>query len=99
MPNQGFWQNPVIVELHGVGQYRTIGSNVDAAECLMNKWPADEDEVYRDALIICLAAVEGRSSCDIAHEAFIEAAHHACIYIRPSPRTNSVNSSCVKSRR
>jgi len=83
MSNQGLWQNPVIVELHGVGQYRTIGSNADAAECLMNKWPADEDEVYRDALTICLAALEGRSNCDFAREAFIEAARHACIYIRP----------------
>ncbi|OWV92799.1 hypothetical protein ATY81_16750 [Rhizobium sp. R72] len=91
MSNDGLWQNPVVVELRGLGQYRVVASNAEAVDCLLEEWPADEGEAYQDALTICLAAADGRSSCDIARDAFLEAALQAYIYVDPCGRYQLVS--------
>ena len=76
------WQEPVSLELHRIGEFRTIRSSLEALDCLLTDWPAEEDRFYRDALMICRAAVDGKSTPELARDAFIVAAHESCIYMK-----------------
>ena len=78
----GTWQEPVSLELHRIGEFQTIRSSLEALDCLLVNWPAEEDQAYQDALMICSAAVEGKSTPELARDAFIVAAHEACIYMK-----------------
>ncbi|KAA1183871.1 DUF982 domain-containing protein [Rhizobium tropici] len=78
----GTWQKPVSIELHRIGELRTINSSSEALDCLLADWPVEEDEAYEDALIICRAAIEGESSPEIARDAFIVAAYEAHIRMK-----------------
>ncbi|WP_162944030.1 MULTISPECIES: DUF982 domain-containing protein [unclassified Rhizobium] len=75
----GTWQRPVSIELHGIGEFRTIKSSLEALDCLLAYWPVEEDQAYQDALIICRAAIEGISNPELARDAFIVAAYEAHI--------------------
>ncbi|MGY5808767.1 DUF982 domain-containing protein [Rhizobium sp. LEGMi198b] len=76
------WQEPVSLELHRIGEFRTIRSSLEALDCLSTDWPAEEDQAYEDALMICRAAVEGKSTAELARDAFIVAAYEARIYMK-----------------
>ncbi|NLS20254.1 DUF982 domain-containing protein [Rhizobium sp. P40RR-XXII] len=78
----GTWQRPVSIQLQRVGEFRAINSSSEALDYLLADWPAEEDQAYQDALIICRAAVEGHSNPEIARDAFIVAAYEAHIYMK-----------------
>lgn len=82
MLTQETWQEPVSLELHRIGVFRTIRSSSEALDCLVADWPAEEDQAYEDALMICRAAIEGKSDPELARDAFIVAAYEARIYMR-----------------
>jgi len=83
MTEQGEWGRPVQLELRGIGQFREIRSTIEAVDCLMDGWPAEEDDDYTTAIKTCLAAIDGDVSARMAREAFIQAARKARIYIKP----------------
>ena len=83
MTKQAEWERPVTLELKGIGQYRTINNAMEAVDCLMDGWPADEDDDYITAIQTCIAAMEGRLTPHMAREAFIQTARKARIYIKP----------------
>jgi hypothetical protein len=49
---------------------------------LLRCWPAEEAEAYKDALIICRSAVEGKSDPELARDAFIVAGYEASIFMK-----------------
>lgn len=79
----GFWKHPVILEVHGIGRYRTIMSTAEAIECLMDDWLFDGGELYELAFATCLLARERRIDHEFARAHFIQAAQEAGIYVVP----------------
>jgi hypothetical protein len=77
------WSEPVTVEIGGVGNWVTITSSLEAADCLIDDWPLDEGEALRDALEVCFQVVQGSATPEEAREAFLEAGREAAIYVRP----------------
>lgn len=60
------------------GNYDTLASVYDLANCLMHQWPrSTEGEAYETALLVCAAVLQGGEddTPEHAREAFIEAAH------------------------
>jgi hypothetical protein len=80
---QGNWNAPVILEVYGIGRYRTIMSTEEAITCLLDEWLFDEGEALERAFAVCLVAREGEASHETARLAFIQAAQEAAIYIVP----------------
>ncbi len=54
------WEQPVDVELYGVGKYRVVPDTQTATKCLVNDWPKDaHGPEYEEALQACTADMEG----------------------------------------
>lgn len=79
----GFWKHPVMLEVHGIGRYRTIMSTAEAIECLKDDWLFDGGEFYEVAFATCLLASERRIDHEFARVHFIQAAQEAGIYVMP----------------
>ena len=79
----GYWKHPVILEVHGVGRYRTIMTTTEAIECLKDEWLFDGGELYEQAFASCLLALERRVDHEFARVNFIQAAYEAAIYVVP----------------
>ena len=73
----------VSLELHGVGKYRQINTVVEAARCLLECWPEENQQgvAFVMALLACQAAIDGRGSAQAVREALIAAADEADIFI------------------
>ncbi|OIS90241.1 hypothetical protein BLA27_27860 [Brucella cytisi] len=77
------WEQPVDVELYGVGKYRVVPDTQTATKCLVNDWPKDaHGPEYEEALQACLADMEGLPNT--ARESFVKAAEAAGLTIRPN---------------
>lgn len=66
------------------GNFKTLSSVYDLANCLMHQWPADTDgDAYVTALMVCAAVLEGGEddTADHAREAFIDAAQEAGLWV------------------
>ena len=78
----GIWRGPVSFQSQPFGAFRTIKSSSEALDCLLTYWPAGHLEAYEDALVICRAAIEGRSSPELAKDAFIVAAYEVGFFMK-----------------
>jgi hypothetical protein len=74
----------VEIQLHPPGGYRTIGSAIDAAEALLDFWPADKQHgiEFELACIACLEAVDLGGSGETVRQALLLAAKAADMMIR-----------------
>jgi len=79
----GDWNNPVVVDLGGIGRYAVITNALDAANCMSEEWPADRGPVVDEAVLVCLDAVLGRASAEESRKAFLDAAREAGLSVRP----------------
>lgn len=74
--------NPVTIELDASGERRTVSSVREAADCLMEAWPAaHRGPAHRDALDTCLKVIDGHRSVIDAERAFVEAAWEARVFV------------------
>ena len=68
----------------GWGNFGTLSSVSDLANCLMHQWHANTDgDAYMTALMVCAAVLEGGEddTAEDARAAFIEAAHEAGLVV------------------
>ncbi|KQS65389.1 hypothetical protein ASG39_09120 [Rhizobium sp. Leaf371] len=79
--NEKWWQQPVVLELGGIGDYRIVRNTREAAEVLLEKWPTHEGAAYGAALRMCRYVLNGEQPADYAREDFIAAAVEAFIHI------------------
>jgi hypothetical protein len=77
-----WWQEPVVLELNGVGHYFTVRSTRQAAEVLLEKWPVREGEAYKAAICMCRHVLNGEQPVDYARQDFIAAAVEAFIHVQ-----------------
>ncbi|MDT3379724.1 DUF982 domain-containing protein [Labrys portucalensis] len=59
----------------------TIGDANEAADYLLNNWPADSGERYDFAKRVCLEAIEGKRDPEDARAAFLLAAEEAGVIL------------------
>lgn len=68
------------------GDFRTLSSVYELAECLMHNWQAPvENEAYTTALMVCAAVLGGSEDDEPSHAraAFIDAAYEAGLSVAP----------------
>lgn len=78
-----WWQEPVVLELDGVGRYRIIRNTREAARCLLEKWPVHDGTAYEAAVQTCRYVLRGEQPVDYARQDFIAAAVEAFIHVQP----------------
>jgi hypothetical protein len=83
---RGAWRVPIEVELGAVGSYRVMSDTVQAAEALVYQWPVRTGPKWLVAMQACLDALEGKLDAEVARKAFIAAAVHAEVGVRPWQR-------------
>ncbi len=71
----------VTVSMDAANTTRNISSVAEAAEWLVLYWPIEEGEKLRAARQACFDALEGKITCTMARNAFIDATREAGIYI------------------
>ncbi|WP_368517082.1 DUF982 domain-containing protein [Rhizobium sp.] len=79
----GDWNNPVIVDLDGIGHFAIITNALDAANCMSEEWPVNGGPAMDEAVLVCLDAVLGKVSAQRSRKAFLEAAREAGLTVRP----------------
>jgi hypothetical protein len=79
--SDGWFTKPVSVAVGVIGDARYIMSARQAADLLVEHWPAKGTPKHRNALIACQEAQHGLKSADAAREAFVEAALEARVLI------------------
>lgn len=79
--SEKWWQQPVVLELDGIGDYRTIRNTREAAEVLLDKWPTHEGVAYKAAIRMCRYVLSGEQPANYAREDFIAAAVEAFIHV------------------
>ena len=84
--NEKWWQQPVVLELGGIGDYRIIRNTREAAEVLLDKWPTHEGAAYGAALRMSRYVLNGEQPEDYAREDFIAAAVEAFIHVEDGRR-------------
>jgi hypothetical protein len=72
-----YWEYPVDLDLPGVGNRRTITATCFACECLLTLWPEEHSPAYRNALQVCLEAMQDKAPQSAARRAFLAAAAEA----------------------
>lgn len=73
----------VQLAVHGLGKYRVINTVEQAAETLLDRWPADEHgEAFEQALEVCVKAMNDAEAPAAVRAALIKAAEEAEIGIR-----------------
>jgi Protein of unknown function (DUF982) len=75
----------VIEDTRRVGSLRNVGSVLEAAETLLDKWPKGRGPKHREALRACHACLSGEIPTESARAAFIEAAIEVGILIGEAP--------------
>lgn len=74
------WSDGVYMALEKAGEYRVVWSTRDAANVLLEQWPASGDG-YQQAVDICAEVMKGNLSPEQARQAFILAAKEAGIFV------------------
>lgn len=75
------WNYIVTIETAEMGEYRHVGSAVEAMDCLMSHWTGRHGRAYQHALSVCFAVMDGERPQEASREAFIAAADDAGIFI------------------
>jgi hypothetical protein len=81
--NEKWWQEPVVLEIGGIGKYQIVRNTREAAECLLDKWPVHEGTAYKAAITMCRYVLNGEQPVDYARQDFIAAAVEAFIHVEP----------------
>lgn len=78
------WNKPVCVTMGGLGKLRNVTSTREAAECLLDRWPAGKSTGpgHRIAREACVTVLAGEDPPAIARTAFIIAAQEAGIFVK-----------------
>jgi hypothetical protein len=77
-----WWQEPVVLELDGIGRYRIVRNTREAAECLLRMWPVRDGSAYAAAIQMCGYVLRGEQPADYARQDFIAAAVEAFIHVQ-----------------
>lgn len=68
---------PLTIETDELGNLQTIESVQGALDFLASRWPADNEISQERAIKMCMLALQGQASGDVAREVFVEAAKQA----------------------
>lgn len=77
------WNRPVIIELDGVST-RYIRNTREAAWWLLDEWPAEKGQAYREALLGCTKALAGNLPDPAARLVFTNAVREAQLRVSVS---------------
>lgn len=82
-PKSKKWPKSVMVEIEFEEEFAVlaIDNTREAAECLMELWPAFDGVAFHKALVVCATALEGGADDRRAREAFHAAAEEADILV------------------
>lgn len=72
---------PVTLVMGDSGEQRRINTVQGAAKLLLNHWPANASDEYVTAIGICLDAMLGAASAEVARDALIKVAAEADISV------------------
>ena len=75
------WTKFLTLELPLIGQRRTVGSALDALDCLTSGWRGIRGKSHRMAVNCCIAALEGDAIVERSRLAFLEAAEESDILV------------------
>lgn len=78
-----WWQEPVVLELDGIGSYRVIRNTREAAQCLRERWPVYDGSAYKAAVQMCQHVLRGEQPVAYARQDFLAAAVEAFIHVQP----------------
>jgi hypothetical protein len=79
---------PVTIRIGPNGDIRSISSVYEAANVLLEEWPAAPDESFGIVAYACREAFKGNTSPTIVRAAFIDAARVAGIYPHDAAHDN-----------
>jgi hypothetical protein len=72
---------PLTIETDQLGNLQTIESVQGALDFLASKWPPDNEISQERAMKMCMLALQGKASADVARDVFVDAAKHAGLAI------------------
>jgi hypothetical protein len=84
--SEKWWQEPVVLELEGIGNYKVIRNTREAAEVLLERWPTHHGDAYMAAIRMCRYVLKGEQPADYARQDFIAAAVEAFIHVQENRR-------------
>lgn len=77
--NIGLWHKPVTVRANGAGDNLTVTTTAQAAQILLNRWPARRGKALERAKVICVQVIEGTNKPEKTRKAFVKAARKAAL--------------------
>lgn len=75
------WEVMVTVEVPRAGEFRHVGSALDAVDCLYSCWRGAQGDTHRWAINTCLAVLDNDKPTSASRDAFIAAAKDANIFV------------------
>jgi hypothetical protein len=76
---QGWFDKPVVVSVGVFGTVHYVSNAREAADLLLNHWPAPGSRTHRVARQSCLEVLRGLKDARVAREDFMQAARDADI--------------------
>lgn len=76
------WNNIVTLEVPAIGEFRDVGSALEAIDCLYSCWRGTRGDAHRQAINVCLAVLDDDKPAQAARDALIAAAKDSHIWIR-----------------
>jgi hypothetical protein len=73
------WDVMVTVEVPRIGEFRHIGSALEAVDCLYSCWRGPRGDAHREAINTCLAVLDDDRPIEASRDAFIAAARDSHI--------------------
>ena len=77
-----YWDITVIVEVPEIGEFRQVGSALEAVDCLYSCWRGQRGDAHREAINTCLAVLDDDRPAEASRDAFIAAARDSNIAVR-----------------
>lgn len=76
------WNVMVTLEVPKIGEFREVGSALEAVDCLYSDWRGPRGEAHREAISTCLAVLDNDRPTEASRDAFIAAARDSHISVK-----------------
>lgn len=76
------WNVMVTLEVPRMGEFRHVGSALEAVDCLYSCWRGTRGDAHRQAINTCLAVLDDDGPAEASRDAFIAAARDSHIAVK-----------------
>lgn len=76
------WNAIVTLEVPRLGEFRHVGSALEAVDCLYSCWRGRRSDAHRQAINTCMAVLDDDRPTEASRLAFIAAARDSDIAVR-----------------